>query len=97
MVLDIRQAPAFRHWLSDLPDKRARERITKRLVRMRTGLLGDVRSVGGGVSEIRIDAGPGYRLYFTRRGTAIILLLLGGDKSTQARDIMVAQGLAREL
>ncbi len=64
---------------------------------MRTGLLGDVRSVGGSVSEIRIDEGQGYRVYFARRGTAIILLLLGGDKSTQARDIMLAQGLAREL
>ncbi len=96
-MLDFRQAPAFRHWLSDLPDQRARERITKRLIRMKTGLLGDVRSVGGGVSEIRVDEGPGYRLYFTRRGTAIILLLLGGDKSTQARDISLAQDLAREL
>lgn len=96
-MLEVHQAPAFRRWLAELPDRRAVERIAKRLVRMQTGLLRDVRSVGGGVSEVRIDEGPGYRLYFTRRGAAIILLILGGDKSTQTRDIALAQGLVREL
>lgn len=96
-MLEVYQAPAFRRWLAELPDRRAVERIAKGLVRMQTGLLGDVRSVGGGVSEVRIDEGPGYRLYFTRRGAAIILLILGGDKSTQTRDIALAQGLVREL
>lgn len=80
----------FREWLSDLRDVGAQARIRVRLNRVRLGNLGDAKSVGGGVSELRVDHGPGYRVYFARSGNTIVLLLCGGDKSTQQRDIGTA-------
>lgn len=96
-MIEIRQTDHFALWLRKLNDARARARIRVRLDRLALGLPGDVKSVGGGVSELRIDYGPGYRVYFVRRGRAVLLLLAGGDKSTQARDIAFAHRLARDL
>ncbi len=83
----------FRAWVLGLRDKRAQARIDARLSKVSMGLLGDVEPVGGGISELRIDYGPGYRLYFAQRGSAIILLLCGGDKGSQRRDIAEAKAL----
>ena len=96
-MLEIRQTDAFGDWLDGLRDKKAQERISMRLIRVAAGLLGDTRSVGGGVSELRIDHGPGYRVYFARREEAIIVLLCGGDKGSQQRDIRAAKALAKDL
>lgn len=90
------QTDIFAHWLDKLRNVQAKAVILRRLARVQRGNLGDVKSVGGHVSEMRFDVGPGYRLYFTLRGGVLILLLCGGDKSTQARDIELAQKLARE-
>jgi putative addiction module killer protein len=79
-VIDVRQTAVFAEWLRALRDRDARTRIVARIARMQSGLLGDVKPVGGGVSEARIPHGPGYRLYFVRRGTLLIVLLCGGDK-----------------
>ncbi len=95
--MDIRQTVAFRDWLLSLRDERAKARIAGRLQRMAFGNFGDVKPVGSGVSELRIDYGPGYRVYFTRRGTAVIVLLCGGDKRTQKKDINSAIKMAAEL
>jgi putative addiction module killer protein len=95
-MLEIRQTSAFSHWLAGLRDVRARVRIQVRIDRLALGNPGDVKSVGEGVSELRIPHGPGYRVYFTRSGTQVVLLLCGGDKSTQGRDIVIAKMLARE-
>lgn len=81
----------FRDWLSSLRDGQARSRVRVRLARVRLGNLGDSRSVGGGVNEFRIPFGPGYRIYYGRKGATIVILLCGGDKSTQTRDILQAQ------
>jgi putative addiction module killer protein len=83
--------------LRELRDARAVARIAVRIDRMALGNPGDVKAVGEGVSEMRIDHGPGYRLYFVRRGTEVIVLLCGGDKSTQDRDIAAAKALVREV
>jgi putative addiction module killer protein len=96
-MYQLKQTGRFSVWLAALRDKRALGRITVRLLRAQAGLLGDVKSVGGQVSEMRIDYGPGYRLYFTRRGAQLIILLCGGDKGSQARDISLAQQLAGQL
>jgi putative addiction module killer protein len=96
-VIEARQTTVFRDWMADLNDIRARARIADRIDRLTLGNPGDVKSVGDGVSELRIDYGPGYRLYFTRRGQRLVLLLCGGDKSTQNRDIDRAKALVREL
>ena len=80
----------FRDWLRALRDRRARARIRVRLNRVRLGNFGDCSSVGAGVSEIRIPYGPGYRVYFGRKGTAVVVLLCGGDKRGQSRDIKLA-------
>ena len=93
--IEVRQTPEFRDWFDDLRDDRARGRIDARLRRVARGAVGDAKSVGGGVSELRIDYGPGYRLYYTRREQRLILLLVGGDKSSQARDIMRARAMAQ--
>jgi putative addiction module killer protein len=87
MVVEIRQTDAFAKWFRTLRDGRAKARIQVRIDRLQLGLPGDVRSVGEGVSELRIDYGPGYRVYFTRRGEEWVILLAGGDEQTQDRDI----------
>ena len=92
--LMLKTTPTFRQWRASLRDRRAGGVIDRRLARLRRGLLGDTEPVGGDVSELRIDVGPGYRLYFTRRGSDLVILLCGGDKSTQKRDIRRAQDLA---
>ena len=94
-MIEIIQSPAFRKWLSALRDVDARARIHVRLDRMQEGNVGDVKSVGDGVSEARIPYGPGYRLYFIRRGHTLIIMLAGGDKSSQLRDIKKAKQLAQ--
>ena len=96
-MFTTRQTKDFAEWLAGLADERAAKRIAARIVRVEAGLLGDVRSVGGKVSELRVDYGPGYRVYFTRRDGMIILLLCGGDKSTQPADILRAQAMVEEM
>jgi putative addiction module killer protein len=93
----IRQTEAFSEWLRNLSDVRARARIGARIDRLALGNPGDVAPVGEGVSEMRIHYGPGYRVYFVERGAALVVLLCGGDKSTQAGDIRTAKQLASEL
>jgi putative addiction module killer protein len=96
-VIEIRQTETFAAWFRRLRDRRARARIQVRIDRLSLGNPGDSRPVGERVSELRIDYGPGYRVYFARRGDKLIVLLAGGDKSTQARDISTALKLARLL
>ena len=96
-MIEVRQTTRFATWLAGLRDERARARILKRLDRAQAGNLGDVAPVGGGVSEMRIFYGPGYRVYFIQRGSELIVLLCGGDKSTQDSDIEQAKALAKEL
>lgn len=96
-MIEIRQTMYFAKWLSGLRDHRARGRIEARIDRLRQGNPGDVKPVGSGVSEMRVDYGPGYRVYFVQQGSTLIVLLAGGDKSTQAQDIQAALDLARQL
>jgi putative addiction module killer protein len=96
-MIEIRKTEAFVKWLDSLRDIKARSRVLARIERLASGNPGDVKPVGEGVSELRIDHGPGYRVYFVKRGQAAIVLLAGGDKSTQARDIRTAIRLARNL
>ncbi len=96
-MIDLRYTERFKDWVNGLRDRQARARILVRLERMAMGNLGDVKPVGEGVSEARITYGPGYRLYFVRRGDTLIVLLCGGDKSSQTTDIMTALKLAREF
>jgi len=96
-LIRVRKTEVFAHWLDGLRDIEARARVQVRIERLSSGNPGDIAPVGEGVSEMRIDVGPGYRVYFKRRGTALIILLAGGDKSTQARDIKRALELARNL
>jgi putative addiction module killer protein len=93
----VRQTTNFREWLDGLADRRAAERIAQRIVRLQSGLIGDAKAVGGGVSELRIDHGAGYRVYFVQWGKVLIVLLCGGDKRAQSRDIARARRLATEL
>jgi putative addiction module killer protein len=95
--MEVRQTTRFATWLAGLRDDRARARILKRLDRAGQGNLGDVAPVGAGVSEMRIFYGPGYRVYFVQRGSELIVLLCGGDKSTQSTDIEEAKAMAEEL
>ncbi len=94
-MFEVRQTSVFEDWLEGLKDREARRRIAIRLVRIEAGLLGDVKYFKG-VGELRIDYGPGYRVYFAKRGELIILLLCGGDKKTQQRDIARAIEMAQE-
>ncbi|WP_347271503.1 type II toxin-antitoxin system RelE/ParE family toxin [Rhizorhabdus histidinilytica] len=87
----------FTDWLKGLKDRKGASKIAARIARLQGGNLGDVKSVGGKVSELRIAFGPGYRIYFTRRGEQVIILLCGGDKGSQARDIRLAQEMAAEI
>jgi len=96
-VIEIRQTNEFASWIDGLRDIRGRARIQARIERMALGNTGDCKSVGGGVSELRIDCGPGYRVYFARQGHQIVILLAGGDKSSQTKDIRTALRLARGL
>lgn len=89
----LNKTPLFDRWLSRLSDLRARVRILNRLDNVAAGNLGDHKPVGGGVSELRIDYGPGYRIYYAQEGRTVYLLLLGGDKRTQSTDIEKAKAL----
>ncbi len=96
-MIEIRQTAVFSRWLGGLRDQTARARILVRIDRLTLGNPGDVKPVGGGVSELRIAYGPGYRVYFTRKGGAAVLLLCGGHKGSQKRDIAEAIAIAGEL
>jgi putative addiction module killer protein len=96
-MTEIRKTVVFAKWLDDLRDLQARARVQARIERLAAGNPGDVEPVGEGVSELRINYGPGYRVYFKKRGRALIILLAGGDKTTQAKDIRAALRLARNL
>jgi putative addiction module killer protein len=96
-MIEIRQTVVFADWLDRLRDKRAVAKIDIRVRRLSLGNPGDVKSVGEGVSELRIDHGPGYRVYFVSRGGIFVILLCGGDKSTQVNDIARAKVLAKDL
>ena len=96
-MITVRQTGEFARWLKSLRDERAAAKIAQRIVRVQSGLLGDVKPVGEGVSELRIDHGPGYRVYFARRGLVLVILLCGGDKGTQKADIRRAKQMAADL
>lgn len=96
-MLTIRTTRTYARWERKLKDQRARAVIANRVARLAHGLIGDAKSVGGNVSKLRIHYGPGYRVYFTRRGNEVIILLCGGDKRSQERDIERARNLVREL
>ena len=95
-MIDFKQTETFRKWRVRLKDGRIRALIASRLDRLAFGNAGDVKPVGHGISELRIDYGPGYRIYFQKQGTTIIILLCGGDKNTQTKDIQTAKRLAAE-
>ncbi len=97
VTVEIQQTEVFSRWFRRLRDREARVRIDKRIRRLAQGNLGDAAPVGEGVSEIRIPYGPGYRVYFVQRGKSLIILLAGGDKDSQRRDIPRALDLARRL
>lgn len=94
--MEVRQTAEFRRWFARLRDIRAQAQIVRRIERAQAGNMGDSKAVGEGLSEMRIDYGPGYRLYLARRGARLLILLCGGDKSTQAADIAKARAILRE-
>ena len=96
-MIEIRKTDNFAKWIDGLHDIRARARILVRIDRLASGNPGDVKAVGEGVSELRIGYGPGYRVYYKKQGQKIIILLAGGDKRTQSKDIKTAQRLAQNL
>ena len=96
-MIEVRQTETFARWFARLRDRRAQRRVQARIDRLQIGNAGDVRPVGEGVLEMRFDYGPGYRVYFVQRGVALVILLAGGDKGTQPRDIVLAHKLARDL
>ena len=96
-MIEIRQTRIFAEWLRGLRDIEGRARIQMRLDRIERGLFGDVKPVGAGVSELRIDYGPGYRIYFVQRGPVMLILLCGGNKRTQSHDISAAKSMAGDL
>ena len=96
-MLEIRKTESYAQWIDNLRDVQARARVQIRIERLVAGNPGDVRAVGEGVSELRIDYGPGYRVYFTKRGREVVILLAGGDKTTQSADIKAALRLSRNL
>ena len=93
-LIEVRQSDEFNAWLLKLRDSNARSKILVRILRLRHGNPGDTRSIGNGIVEMKIDYGPDYRVYFIRKGEAIVVLLCGGDKSTQPKDILRAKELA---
>lgn len=97
MKYEVKQTATFKKWLTKLKDKQAVKAIALRLTRAVNGNLGDIKSVGGNVSEMRIFIGKGYRLYFTIKNGKVIILLCGGDKSTQSKDIALAKQILKEL
>ena len=96
-MLEIRQTSLYADWFSDLRDRAAQTRVDIRIRRLSLGNPGDVKPIGEGVSELRVDYGPGYRVYFIKRAELYVVLLAGGDKSSQANDVAKAKALAREL
>jgi putative addiction module killer protein len=96
-MIEVRQTAVFSSWMFKLRDRKARAKIAIRIDRLIAGNVGDAQSVGNGVSELRIHYGPGYRVYFTRRRQTLVILLCGGDKSTQAKDIKTAKMLAADM
>jgi putative addiction module killer protein len=96
-VIEVRQTTVYSRWFAKLHDPSAKARIDIRVRRVALGNFGDVKSVGQGVQELRVDYGPGYRIYFARHGDVVVILLCGGDKRTQDADIRRAQDLAKEL
>ena len=96
-MLEVRRTVAFIEWLTGLRDLQARARIAKRIDRIALGNFGDAKSVGGGVSELRFAFGPGYRVYYTLRDNVVVILLCGGDKDSQSRDIERATAMAKEI
>ena len=95
-MIELKQTETFRKWRLRLEDQKVRGLIASRLDRLAFGLAGDVKPVGQGISELRINYGPGYRLYYCRQGNTVVVLLCGGDKSTQAANIKAAKRLANE-
>ena len=95
-MVEVRQTPIFRKWMQSLKDTKAAEIIARRIVRVQSGLMGDVK-VFDGIGELRVDYGPGYRVYFVQHGNVLIVLLCGGDKGSQDRDIAKAKQLAKEI
>lgn len=96
-MIEIRETLVFSAWLASLRDAQARARVQGRILRLRQGNPGDVKPIGEGVSELRIDYGPGYRVYYVKRGALLVILLAGGAKPTQDKDIKMARELARML
>lgn len=96
-MFEVIQTEEFESWVDGLRDRQAQKIVARRLVRIQSGLLGDTKPIGDGVSEARIDYGPGYRLYFVQRQQVVIILLCGGDKSSQTRDISRAKEMAKEV
>ena len=96
-MITVRETENFKKWVRGLKDRIAQSIITARVRRISAGNFGDVKPSGGDISELRIDYGPGYRVYFTRRGQEIVILLCGGDKSTQSRDIEAAKRIAKNI
>ena len=96
-MVEIRKTELFAKWIDNLRDVQAKARVLVRIERLSSGNAGDVKPVGEGISEMRIDYGPGYRVYFTKRGSELIILLAGGDKGSQSADIKVALRLARNI
>ncbi len=96
-MIEIRQTETYRKWFDSLKDRNARMRIAIRIRRISLGNFGDVKPVGEGISEIRIDYGPGYRIYYLQKKNTVIILLSGGDKSTQSKDIKKAHELAQKV
>jgi putative addiction module killer protein len=96
-MIEVRQTEVFARWLIELCDRQARARINSRIRRLTQGNFGDVKSIGEGISELRIDYGPGYRVYFTRIGSLVVLLLVGGTKKKQLSDIERAKAMAKEV
>lgn len=97
MTYTIEQTPIFRRWLGSMRDLRAKIAVARRIDRVTSGNLGNVKHIADGVLEMRLDIGPGYRVYFTVKAGVVIILLAGGDKSSQAADIRQARQLAREV